>query len=541
VGQQEPIWVSQPFERDHMPEDMKHKKPWIGARLADGLIETFRPHRAFQRKLARRLNQLGPDWVLGGDYYRGAEADRRTDDFLTEDVSADKALDGNLETMRARAHDLVRNNTDASSIVKTICSNVVGTGIKLQSMIDWEQLGITEDMAEAFQNQAEKQFTSWLPYADAGGRLHFYEMQGQVQSEKVISGEALAIRQMVERTDTPFKTCIEIIDVNRLCTPIEYMNKGNVRFGVEIGEHGQATGYYIKGANVAGIPGSVKLKDCSYVPRFNKKTGTEDVLHLYVQERPGQTRGITGFAQSIDLQHHIERYVEAEVIAARGNACNGIMVETADPFGMAAGNTARINNNDERIENLKPGGVNYLSPGQTMKAYEFNRPGGQFEPFLMVMLRRFSAGFGLSYELIGKDYSKVTYSSARAALLQDYRIFRQWQYWLSRSFCQKVYQWVLEEAVMLGLLPIDGGTYMKNKGIWSGAIWLAPGWEWVDPLKEAQASVVAVKNGFSSVSDVVQAKGGDWEHTERQLKREVDRFSNDGLPHPIEQQQQGAQ
>ena len=43
--------------------------------------------------------------------------------------------------------------------------------------------------------------------------------------------------------------------------------------------------------------------------------------------------------------------------------------------------------------------------------------------------------------------------------------------------------------------------------------WKPLRWQWVDPLKDAQANVVSVANGFKSRQGIISKAGGDIEET----------------------------
>ena len=60
----------------------------------------------------------------------------------------------------------------------------------------------------------------------------------------------------------------------------------------------------------------------------------------------------------------------------------------------------------------------------------------------------------MPYEIVARDVSKTNYSSARAALLEAWRIFGFYQKWLVDSFCQKVWEMVLEEAWLRGMITL---------------------------------------------------------------------------------------
>ena len=47
----------------------------------------------------------------------------------------------------------------AQGVMKTINSNVIGSGLKLKSSIDYEVLGISEEEAEKIETKIEKEFS----------------------------------------------------------------------------------------------------------------------------------------------------------------------------------------------------------------------------------------------------------------------------------------------------------------------------------------------------------------------------------------------
>ena len=80
-------------------------------------------------------------------------------------------------------------------------------------------------------------------------------------------------------------------------------------------------------------------------------------------------------------------------------------------------------------------------------------------------------------------------------------MFRMRRDWLVSSFCQPVYEEWLAEAVAKGRIKAPG--FFSDPAIraaWSGAEWHGDAQGQLDPLKEANAAVVRVKNGFSTIS-----------------------------------------
>nr|MDD5422826.1 phage portal protein [Candidatus Omnitrophota bacterium] len=86
---------------------------------------------------------------------------------------------------------------------------------------------------------------------------------------------------------------------------------------------------------------------------------------------------------------------------------------------------------------------------------------------------------------------------------------------------------VLEEAYLKRELKAE--TFLKMKEYWTQSSWIAPGWEWVDPLKEVQAAEVGLKNGITTYSDLYASEGKDWEESLEQRKREQAKIKELGL------------
>jgi capsid protein len=54
------------------------------------------------------------------------------------------------------------------------------------------------------------------------------------------------------------------------------------------------------------------------------------VLHLYLIERPGQSRGVSAFASAIMRLRNLSGYEEAEIVAARASSAMMAFVKTPD-------------------------------------------------------------------------------------------------------------------------------------------------------------------------------------------------------------------
>ncbi len=112
----------------------------------------------------RRLKAKTVMALYGG--YTGARKDRRqTKAWQTIDGSADQVTLPDLPALRERSRDLIRNAPLATGAINTVVTNVVGTGLKVQSRMDRDVLkgvlGDSEEDFEAFERAAEREFRYW--------------------------------------------------------------------------------------------------------------------------------------------------------------------------------------------------------------------------------------------------------------------------------------------------------------------------------------------------------------------------------------------
>jgi len=490
------------------------------AERLDSLIGIFAPAWELRRRLARHANEFAVKkfGLRGG--YAGASKDRLRSSWLPGGGSADEDLLPDLPDLRERSRDLVRNDGTAAGIVTTMTSNVVGTGIIPQSNVDMESLGIDETTAEDFQRKAERCWERWVPHADAGNRMSFWEIQNLIESQILQNGEVIIIPEMIDEPGRPYFRALNIIESDRLETPSDLRSNKNIRSGVEIGARGEPVAYWIRKTHPGDITYTEKRMSTSEnFIRYEAKNkyGQWNVWHRYWIKRPGQTRGVPFFAPVINKFKDLAEYMEAELVAQRVAACFSLFIKKTNPYDAAIGR-ADSTSGTKRLEEMEPGMVEYLAPGEDITSFNPQRPGAQFDPFIEKVLRFIGTGLALPYELVFKDFSKTNYSSARAAILEARKFFKQEQVWLSEKICQPTWEMLMDEAYLRG--DIEAKDYFKQREHWTRARWIAPGWGYIDPEKEINASITAIENNISSLADECASHGRDYEDIMKQRAKE---------------------
>src|SRR5207247_1368707 len=123
-------------------------------------------------------------------------------------------------------------------------------------------------------------------------------------------------------------------------------------------------------------------------PRGRFRVPSSDVLHLYIQDRPNQTRGITwAHAAMVPLQM-LGAYIIAEVIAARlGAAKVGFYVNKGEGAPYGSGDPKTATSTRAFVEDLAPGTAKQLPTGWEFQGWNPDHPNSAFPEFVKAMGR----------------------------------------------------------------------------------------------------------------------------------------------------------
>lgn len=450
--------------------------------------------------------------------------------------SADTELEGERSTIAARAYDLERNNGVASGAIRTQVDNIIGTGLRLSARPDYRALGRDKAWADAWAREVEpkwRTFANTLEF-DAARRLTFGGASVIMLRSALLDGDGLAIAQwMPSRPGAKWGTCLQLIDPARLCTPPGRASGIDMRDGVELNTVGEAIAYHIRKTH----PGdSFQIGYDGTYERVPARTsfGRRRVIHLYDQQRAGQTRGksvLTAVMAAFKMLDHYQR-IELQTVVV--NSMIAAFIETplnGDQIAEMFGTPEKLQESRAAWDvKLEGASVIPLHPGDKLNAFMPSRPNGAYEKFVEAVLRYISAGMNMPYELLMRDFSKTNYSSARAALLEAWRFFMAKREWLATYWASPVYELWLEEAIQRG--EVDAPGFYENRAAYTACKWIGPGRGWIDPVKEVQASALRIEKGISTLERECAEQGDDWEEVLEQQARERDMAQRLGLPDP---------
>ncbi|PKL00057.1 MAG: phage portal protein [Tenericutes bacterium HGW-Tenericutes-1] len=507
--------------------------------IIDKTINYFSPQKGLEREIAR----VKTDILNSGYSGSGASHDKKSMKGWTDkSESPFKDIDKNLPTLRSRSRQLFMNAPIATSAIKTNRTNVVGQGLKLKSRIDFTRLGITQEAADQWEKNTEREFNLWAKsrWCDATRLNNFFELQQIALMSWLMNGDGWALIKQQDITRfMPYSLNIYLIEADRISTPQKDVNgnwltldneikkaaNGNLIYnGVEINSNGAVVAYWI--CNSYPSDNNMIKKDWTRVEAFGKNTGNPNVLQLMESERCEQYRGVPYLAPVIESLKQISRYTEAELTAAVVTAFFTAFIKQEgsrndNTWEQSIPQEQRVDDFDPNSYELGAGTINILGPGEDVVIADAKRPASGFDPFVRSILKMIGAALEIPFELLIKSF-EASYSASRAALLEAWKSFRMRRTWFADDFCQPIYEIWLSEAVARGRIKAPG--YFNDpsiKNAWCGSEWIGPSPGQINPVQEVTASALKVANGFSTRErETMELTGGNFDDNVTQISRE---------------------
>lgn len=429
---------------------------------------------------------------------------------------------------QGRSGDLVANDWAAHSGVNAITTSSVGTGLQPRSRIDYKRLGITKDQGLELQADIESLWREWTPHAHVRGKLHFEDLQFLGLRTMLVQGEMLHLPVMMHGSPLcPVKLALQDIRPSRLRTPADKQNIPHLVDGIECTPYGAPKKYWIatpepRIGHVVSLS-SLTSDQFTCVPaQVGHRTGC---FHLYRYCEDEQVRGNSVLSPGINLFRHLSDVIDNELLAQVIVASMPVFIsrEQGESFPLSHTDMGE-EGEKERIyhEHIEGGTILYGNDNEKPHILENSRPSPNFATFVSFVTRAAAASLGLPYEVITKDFSQTNYSSARAALIEAWRVYLLYRKWLEHHYCQPVFSMVMEEAWLAGKLkfPSTAPDFYDAITTYTKALWIGPPRGNIDPVKEVTATAMALDNKLMTYSEALAERGHDFDETMREREAE---------------------
>lgn len=520
-----------------------------------GKVQIITPEQAEHADLIAAL--VGPQFrelAFHGAYDGAAQFDRQLSTWAPPLQSADAEMLPVKTTLDARSRDMARNDAYIQGGASLHKDSIVGSMYLLNAKPNIEILGWTEDRAEAFQKEVEAKFQVWAEsphkWVDAARQNDLTALIRLAVGVYTFGGEVLALAQWIDTNRREFRTAIQMIDCDRLQTPYEHMHNSNVRGGIKHDAYGGPVSAYIRVRHPydygIAVPDMMAYKEVG----FWKPWGRRQVIHIREQNRVDQTRAVADIVAGLREIAITRKFRDVTLQNAVVNATYAASIESELPSDVVfqqigGGNVAdqitdyatsylaAVNEYVKSAQNMKIDGVKvpHLFPGTKLQLRPAGTPGGVGQDFEQSLLRYVAASLNVSYEELSRDYTRTTYSSARAAMQQTWRFMQSRKKAVADELANAIYRLWLEEAIQNDMIEsfrasesdqlyTNGHQNMLFDAL-TRADWIGAARGQIDELKETQAAVLRIKYGLSTHEDELSRLGKDWRKVYAQLERET--------------------
>lgn len=454
--------------------------------------------------------------------YAGAQTAPRYADFGSSYLSADAELEVALAKLRGRSRNLERNNPHARRYIQLMQDNIVGhSGFKLTvAARNGNGAGTLDVPGNAI---ILRGYTRWATKGPvtADGMMTMVEAQRLAVRTWCRDGEVIIQHRQGARYRDGY--AIKFIEADQLDENLNrvYPGSGNrIRMGVELDTDERPVAYHMLTTHPGEAVWSSNGKKWVRIP-------AAEITHIYVKNRPGQTRGEPPMSSIMTDLKMLAGYREAEITNRRVASAKMGFFERDKDSGPVEGVSDAEGDDGELLMEVEPGKMSVLPQGYRFNNFDPNSSSTDYVGFEKQIIRSVAAGLGPSYFDLGMDLEDVSYSSIRQGALSDRDFYRGMQRFFIDRFQTVVYSKWLDSYLDFG----DSGipTYRYQKFL-DGSGFNGRGWAWVDPEKEVNAAIKAREGRLNSLHRQISENGMDFDEVVEEIAAEEAKLEQLKIP-----------
>lgn len=447
----------------------------------------------------------------------------RGDRWFISRLSPDSQLEQDQQTTRDRSRDIYQNDAMGGAVDGKV-NHVIGTGHTPQARIKAEEGIVTKAEAEKYNKQIERVHEYWSPRADRSGRRSLWMQSRLAERHNEVDGESFSVLSDVGRADKPIPLAVQVLDSERVNTPAEFAGDPLVRLGIRYSSDGDILGYYVQRSH----PGDTRNFDLKYdfIP-------ADRMLHVFEPWFAEQSRGLPWMTRALNRARDAKDYDEATVLGAQIEQCFAGFIKPAAQSGYMSAVGAATGTNaisGRRTQDITPGTISHLDPGEEIQFGTPTRPGSNFTPFMEWNYRRVAAAINWPYEMVVKNWNSLSFSGGRLVLTDAKKATEVGQKMMREMWFCRIWERMVDEAVIVGEVDIDPRLYLQFPNVFRRHVWIPPKWEYaLNPGEEVDADVTEIEENLATLEDKLGKRGYDLEEMIERRKRETELLAEAGL------------
>ena len=436
--------------------------------------------------------------------FEGAGYGRRLKNFQPAQQHINAAMMSAGRTLIKRARFLVENNAYAGNGVDVWTQWVIGDGIRPHIKSE----------------QHRQAWKMWVKEADAEGLTNFYGLQEKAERECFTAGEVFLRQRFRKPGDMkgPIKFQLQLLQAEMLdfAFNVRLPNGNVVRMGVEFDMIGRRVAYHFwrqhpDDFHMMMPPGG----------NTRVRVPAEQVIHLIDARQGGQIRGVSRMARVIVKLFMYDGYDDGELDRKRTAALlTAFITKTGEqnPLDDEDPDDEVSEYDEEELVAMAPGATVALKTGESVTISQPAESGASYEPFQYRTSLQIAVGLGVPYAYLTGDTTKGNFSNVRTEIVNfRRRILARQSNAIVPQLCNPVMDW-FENSYTHS--PDTDRKPMDELE------WIAPKMDWVDPLKDVKADVLAIRGGLRSRSRVVAEGGMTIEEVDAEIVKDM-KFADD--------------
>lgn len=448
------------------------------------------------------------------------------------------------DRLAARSYDAYRNHMLGRAVIGRLRTNIVGTGLTFHPGVDARVLGISDEVAEELNSEISSQ---WGTYFNNPLEVDFEAssdgagLQNLGLVNALLGGDCFALTPFKERPAGAWGLKVQLIDGARVSNVNDAPDTPTLQDGVEVSVDGEPIAIHVRNTH----PGDRTFT--SVTPSWERReffgidSGRRRIFQIWNdRDRIGATRGVPLLAPILEPLQTLEQYSRAELMAAVVSALFTVFIEKesaqvdarGEPLPAIAGQTVKQDAGPQGPALdlvLGPAAVLDLAPGEKASFADPARPSAKFDPFFIAMVKQMGASIELPLDELLLHYSS-SYSAARAAMLQAWRMYTMRRVWLVQQFLQPLFELWFDEAVARGRLKVTDYADPRRRAAYTRGVWIGPARGAMDEGQEADAAVKRINGGLSNEAvEIAQMHGEPRDVIYRQRQREIKQRERDGM------------
>lgn len=396
-----------------------------------------------------------------------------------------------LDTLRTRSRNAINNSSIANAACNQFVNLMCGEGLKVK----WNtgDSSLDEKIGELFEISSYE--------LDSSGAFGLGGLQQMITRSYFQDGEIfIRYRKRKEKDGLLVPLQVELLEGDYLNANMKFApdgSKRNVNAGIALSPIGKREGYYFYKQHPLATH-DIKNLGHTYVKAI-------EVDHIFHAVRPNGLRGVPILAPILNELTQLSLYSESELIRKNNQSMYNIFVTEDGLEGECA-------NKNDRLSEINPGTLIYLSPGQDVKFPQLPMD-ANYPQYLKAHHQQIAAGIGISYSDLLNDYNGANYSSLRSERISKIRKVNAYQknvLWV--QFLRPLVRRWLQAAVNAGL--IDASPKLGKFSF------IAPAFEPLDEYKSIRSDIAAIRAGVKSRTQVTEERGISINELDRMLVTE---------------------